>query len=78
VTTTATATATASSTYVGLYAFSGSQATFWVNDTKYEVSEGSSFGEFTYRGKTSSSCAEVVTGGGTSTTICVGNVKQLG
>jgi hypothetical protein len=48
-----------------------------VNDTRYQVSEGSSFGGFIYSEKTTSSCAKV-TSDGTSTTLCVGTVKQLG
>ena len=72
-----TVTVTSNATYVGLYALSGSKATFWVNDTQYQVSAGGTFAGFTYTGKSSTSCANV-TKSGTTTTICVGTVKQLG
>lgn len=56
--------------YLGLYAFSGNKAVFWVNDTRYQVAVGGSFADFTYTSKTSSDCARVRWGkDGTPTTI---------
>jgi hypothetical protein len=73
---TPTPTPTATPTFVGLYGFTGSNATFWVNDTRYQVSEGSSFAGFTYTSKSSSGCANV-TRSGTTTAICAGEVKRF-
>lgn len=75
-TTTSTATSTGTVTYVGLYAFSGTKATFWVNDQEYQVAPGGTFAGFTYASKSSSTCAKL-SKSGTTTQICVGTVKQL-
>jgi hypothetical protein len=65
--------------YVGLYAFSGGKAVFWVNDTRYQVAVDGTFADFTYLSKTSSDCARVRWGkDGTPTTICPGTVRQFG
>jgi hypothetical protein len=74
----ATVTVTAApSVYLGLYAFTGTKATFWVNDQSYQVDPGGTFAGFTYTSKTSATCAKV-TKSGTATTICTGNVTKIG
>jgi hypothetical protein len=72
-----TVTVTADPVYLGLYAFTGTKATFWVNDQSYRVDPGGAFAGFVYTGKSSATCARV-TRSGTATTICTGNVTKIG
>jgi hypothetical protein len=76
---TVTVTAPGTETYVGLYAWNGSRASFRVNARTYSVQVGARFGSgLVFKGVvgTSPRCAQVTYSGG-SVTLCPGQVTSL-